>query len=146
MYRRTHLAVWALTLLSCLFALGVCAQEEPAFDPEMPPVVVKTFPAAGAKDVEAGLKEIRVTFDRPMQTENAWSWIIQRRLGVYPGVRGGPPPRWENGGRTCVLPVSLKPGVLYAVGVNSFRHTGFKGRAGKVAVPFVWVFKTAAAT
>ena len=77
-----------------------------------------------------------------MQTEKAWSWIIHQNLGVYPGYRGSAEPRWEDDGKTCVLPVKLSPDTVYAVGCNSIRHTGFKDKNGKVAVPFVWVFKT----
>ena len=132
--------VFGLVIVLVL-ARGAAAQE-PAFDPELPPVVVKTVPAAGEKEVDSSLTEIRVTFDRPMQTENAWSWIIHQNLGIYPGIKDGPDPRWEDDGRTCVLPVKLLPGRLYAVGANSFRHTGFRDLSGLVAVPFAWVFKT----
>ena len=111
-------------------------------DPDMPPHVVKTQPAFSEKNVDFALKEIKVTFDRPMQRENSWSWILHRKLGVYPGYRSSAGPRWEADGRTCVLPVRLSPDTLYAIGVNSFRHTGFKDTNGKVAVPHVWVFKT----
>jgi hypothetical protein len=140
MNRRNQIVVWSLVI--CLVGSGLLAQEKPAVDPEMPPVVVKTEPAAGAKDVDPDLKEISVTFDRPMKTEKSWSWIIHQRLGAYPGVRGGPEPRWSDDGRTCYLSVSLKPGTLYAVGANSFRHTGFRDGNGEIAIPFVWVFKT----
>lgn len=119
------------------------AQEaKTAYDPEMPPVVVKTVPAANEKSVDPALTEIRVTFDRPMRTERSWSWIIHQQLGAYPGLRDGPEPRWEDEGRTCILTVKLVPGTLYAVGTNSFRHTGFRDRDGHPAVPFVWVFRT----
>ena len=111
-------------------------------DLEFPPRAVETFPANQAKDVDYSLREIKVTFDRPMMGGPQWSWIIHTDIGVYPGVRGGPDPRWEEGGKTCVLPVRLSPDTLYAVGVNSFRHTGFRDPAGKIAVPHVWVFKT----
>jgi hypothetical protein len=123
--------------------LGVSAQEQkPAFDPEMPAIVVGTVPAAGAKDVDPNLKEIRVTFDRPMRTDRSWSWIIHQQLGAYPGAKDGPDPRWEDDGRTCILAVDLKPGTLYAVGANSFRHTGFRDKQSRPAVPYVWVFRT----
>ena len=111
-------------------------------DTDLPPCVVKTVPADRAKDVDAALKEIKVTFDRAMKTEKSYSWIIQRNLGAYPGYKGSPPPRWEDDGRTCVLPVRLTPNTLYAVGANSFYHSGFRDTQGKVAVPRVWVFKT----
>ena len=77
-----------------------------------------------------------------MNVERTWSWIIHTDLGVYPGYRGSPEPRWENDGRTCVLAVKLSPDTVYAVGVNSYRHTGFRDTEGKIAVPHVWVFKT----
>ena len=109
---------------------------------EFPPKVVKTEPANEAADVEFTLQEIKVTFDRPMQTEKSWSWIIHQNLGLYPGYRGSPDPKWENDGKTCVLAVKLSPDTLYAVGVNSHRHTGFRDKSGKVAVPKVWVFRT----
>ena len=65
------------------------------------------------------------------------SWASHKSLGP----KDGPPPRWENGGKTCVLAVKLIPGTLYAVGVTSFRHTGFRAPDNKVAVPYVWGFK-----
>lgn len=138
MRRNLLFGVGAAVALSMVAA----AQEKTTFDPEMPPVVVKTLPAANEKGVDPALSEIRVTFDRPMQTESAWSWIIHQNLGVYPGMKDGPAPRWEDDGRTCVLAVKLAPGVLYAVGANSFRHRGFRDLGGRVSVPFVWVFRT----
>ncbi len=111
-------------------------------DKDFPPCVISTVPANRAKDVDFTLREIKVTFDRPMQTERSWSWIIHQNLGVYPGYRSSSGPRWEDKGRTCVLPVRLSPDTVYAIGVNSVRHTGFQGPDGSVAVPHAWVFKT----
>lgn len=39
----------------------------------VPPVVVKTVPEAGAKDVDPKLTEIKVTFSKDM-TDKSWSW------------------------------------------------------------------------
>ena len=125
--------------------LGVCLLAGPvpeANRKHFPPCVVKTEPANGVVDVDPQRKEIKVTFDRKMDTGRAWSWIIHRQLGAYPGVRGGPEPQWEEDGRTCVLSVRLRPDTVYAVGANSFRHTGFKSADGKVAMPYVWMFRT----
>lgn len=91
---------------------------------------------------QARAAEKRPAFDRPMMTERQWSWIIHQQIGIYPGDPEGPPPRWEDGGRTCVLAVKLAPNTLYAAGVESFRHTGFRTADNKIAVPYVWVFKT----
>lgn len=136
-------------LLACMMVMASLVtgaeKAEKKAKVEFPPRVVKTEPANEAVDVDYTLKEIKVTFDRPMRTEKSWSWIIHRNLGVYPGTQPSPDPKWENGGKTCVLAVKLSPGTLYAVGVNSFRHTGFRDKNGKVAVPMVWVFKTSKA-
>lgn len=127
-------------------AFGV-DQPQPAGDTDaaLPPCVASTFPADRATDVDPALTEIAVTFDREMTTEQAWSWITHPRLGAYPGYRNSKAPRFERDGRTCVLPVKLKPNTVYAVGVNSFRHAGFRDKNNRVAVPHVWVFKTKAA-
>jgi len=126
----------------CVFAAVAAEKPAPDADQDFPPCVVKTEPANRARDVSFTLQEIKVTFDRPMQTEKAWSWIIHTNLGTYPGYKGSAEPHWEDDGKTCVLQVKLSPGTLYAIGVNSFRHTGFRDKADKVAVPYVWVFKT----
>jgi len=125
-----------------VFAAEEAAEQE--IDRDFPPHVVKTVPENLAKEVDVALREIRVTFDRPMKQEKAWSWMIHRNLGVYPGVRtrGGAGPHWEEDGRTCVLPVALAPNTVYAVGANSVRNTGFRDTEDKIAVPYVWVFKT----
>jgi len=112
------------------------------YDPAFPPRVVATLPPDRAKNVDFALQEIKVTFDRPMMTEKQWSWIIHTDLGVYPGYEGSPDPRWEDGGRTCVLAVRLSPDTVYAVGANGVNYTGFRDTSNKVAVPYVWVFKT----
>jgi hypothetical protein len=130
---------------ACAIALSssaALAGEKAEADRDFPPRVVKTEPAIGEKDVDPALKEIKVTYDRPMTQGQNYSWIIHKDLGDYPGTKGGPEPRWENDGKTCVLAVKLRPDTVYAVGVNSVRHFGFKDADGKVAVPYVWVFKT----
>lgn len=130
-------AGWHATL-----AAGKAAPKtEPKFDPSLPPCVVASVPASRATDVDPALREIKVTFDRPMTTRQQWSWIIHTALGLYPGVRDVPP-RWEDDGRTCVLSVRLRADTVYAVGCNSVRHTGFRSRDNKVAVPYVLAFKT----
>ena len=139
---RGTIAAVALVLLVA-FALVLWAQDDgPAWDEDLPPYVVLTEPADRVRDVDPGLREIKVTFDRPMNTERSWSWIMLRTVGDYPGYRGSREPRWEKNGRTCVLSVRLRPDTVYAVGVNSFRHTGFRDAKGTIAVPHAWVFRT----
>ena len=129
-----------LTITGAAFAQGKAKTKKASS--EFPPRVVKTVPENLADGVDFTVREIKVTFDRKMTTEKSWSWIIHQNLGVYPGYRSGPEPRWEDGGKTCVLSVRLSPDTMYAVGVNSYRHTGFKDTNGKIAIPYIWVFKT----
>ena len=138
---RRHLLI--VTLFAALACASALAADGPVKEAEadMPPYVVKTNPPNRARDVDYRLREIKVTFDRPRRTQRSWSWVIHRRIGWYPGRRGAPP-RWENGGRTCVLPVQLRPDTLYAVGCNSPRLDGFRDPDGRVAVPYAWVFRT----
>ncbi len=124
----------------CLIAAS--AADKPNANTDFPPTVVKTEPENRVTGVDFTVQEIKVTYDRPMETEESWSWIIHTNLGVYPGYRGSPGPKWENNGKTCVLAVKLSPDTLYAVGVNSYRHTGFRDKTGKTAAPHAWVFKT----
>ena len=107
---------------------------------EMPPRVVRTNPEHGATDVDPGLGTISVTFDRPMR-RHIWSWVHQPERGEYPGAPERSP-GFDGDDLTCTLPVLLAPGTVYAVSVNSYRHTGFKSRSGAPSLPFAWAFKT----
>lgn len=109
---------------------------------KLPPYVVKVEPAENAVDVDAARKTISVTFDRAMATEKAWSWMLLRPHGMYPGFRGGPEPKFDETGKTCTLTVALRPETVYAVGVNSHRNFGFRDRNGTPAVNFGWAFAT----
>jgi hypothetical protein len=105
------------------------------------PVVVKTVPVAGANDVDPGLKEVRVTFSKPME-DGSWSWSTWGEESVIPGIGE---PRYLDDGRTCVLPVKLEPGKFYATWLNSEKFQNFKDRAGHPAVPYLLSFQTAKA-
>jgi hypothetical protein len=52
------------------------------------------------------------------------------------------PPRFLADGRTCVLPVRLKPGKLYATWVNSDSQMTFTDTAGQPALPYLLIFET----
>lgn len=101
------------------------------------PTVVKTVPENGAKEVDPGLTEIRVTFSKDMR-DGSWSWT-QRSDDSYPEVTGKP---HYVDKRTCVLPVKLEPGKTYWIGLNSARFGNFKDPAGRSAVPFPLSFTT----
>jgi len=110
----------------------------PVLEAEVPPVVVETFPASGATGVDPALTELRVTFSKPMR-EGSWSWTIWSEEN-FPEMTG--PPRFLADGQTCVLPVKLKPGKLYATWLNSEQHADFKDTNGRPAVPYLLIFET----
>lgn len=149
MTRRSATAC-GVALLASLLVLGLATGKHGEHGrTALPPCVLNVRPQNRALDVDPGLGEIRVTFDREMEREKLapgadanFAWINHGNIGEFPAGMTGDPPYWEDGGRTCVLPVSLKPDTLYAVGVNSYEHTGFWDKQGRVAVPFVWVFRT----
>jgi RNA polymerase sigma-70 factor (ECF subfamily) len=120
---------------------GLCVNAVRADDvtlESVPPVVVKTVPAAGADDVDPKLTEIKVTFSKDMQ-DGSWSWSTLSKES-FPKVDGKP--KYLTDKRTCVLPVKLEPGQTYAIWVNSEKFGNFKDTDGRSAVPYLLVFKT----
>lgn len=130
------IAVCALTLLMFSTAHGQTALSVQT----VPPVVVKTFPAAGETSVDPSIKEIRVTFSKDMMTENMWSWVYLSK-DTFPEITGKV--RFIDK-RTCVAPVKLAPGKTYAIWFNSRdgKYRGFRDRANTPAVPYLLVFQT----
>ena len=106
----------------------------------MPPVVVKTVPESGAKDVASGVAEIQVTFSKPM-TDGSWSWSSAWENST-PESAGKP--KYESDHKTCVLKVKLEPGKTYAYWINSSNFKGFRDQQGHPAVPYLLIFKTKA--
>ena len=112
----------------------------PATLHEVPPVVVKTFPESGASGVDPALAELRVTFNAPMKV-GQWAWCTWGEGPEYfPEMRGTA--RYLEDGRTCVLPVTLAPGKVYAVWINTREHVSFQDRSGRPAVPYLLIFET----
>lgn len=127
--------------LACtgLFAGCVLAQTEatPSVD-SVAPVVVKTVPEAGSKDVAAGEVEIKVTFSKEM-TDNSWSWSAAWKDSTPTGIGS---PKYSADKKTCILKVKLEPGKTYGYWINSPKFTGFKCKQGKAAIPYFFVFQT----
>ena len=65
-----------LLLIAAAISMPSLAQTTAPSIDSMPPVVVKTFPESGARNVAAGEMEIKVTFSKAM-TDNSWSWSTQ---------------------------------------------------------------------
>jgi RNA polymerase sigma-70 factor (ECF subfamily) len=104
----------------------------------VPPVVVKTVPEAGSKDVDPKTTEIKVTFSKAM-SDGEWSWSTVTEAS-FPKVDGKP--KYDKDGKTCVLPVKLEAGKTYAIWVNSQKFGNFKDKDGNSAVPYLLVFET----
>ncbi len=105
----------------------------------VPPVVVETIPPSGAADVDPSLTEIRVTFSKDMITHRMWSFV-QVSSETFPKSNGEV--HYLGDGRTCVLPVQLEPGKLYAIWINSETYHAFRDREGRSAVPYLLIFET----
>ena len=133
---RSGLGIFATvrhTLLGfCLFIGCVTAGAEE------PPRVVRTVPENGAQSVDATTTELRVTFDQPMK--RGMSFTIIGNKSMFPEVAGKP--RWISD-TTIVLPVKLKPGREYSLGINSERSQNFRGTNGLPAVSDSISFRTA---
>ena len=101
------------------------------------PKIVKMEPANGATDVDAAtVKELRVTFDRDMNT-GGFSWTGGGES--FPKTTGEP--KWINK-RTCVLPVALEEGKSYTLGINSRSFRNFKSADGVAVEPVIYTFVT----
>ena len=104
----------------------------------MPPVIVKTMPESGMKDVATGEVEIKVTFSKKM-ADGSWSWSTAWQDST-PKSLGKP--RYEADGKTCIMKVTLEPGKTYAYWLNSNNFKNFKDRQGHPSVPYLLIFKT----
>lgn len=129
-------AVASAALLALLATTGFAAEISLE---SAPPVVVKTVPVAGATDVDSALTEIKVTYSKAMQ-DGSWSWSTWGEEN-YPETTGKP--RYLSDRRTCVLPVKLQPGKLYALWLNSDKFKNFTDVSGRAAVPYLLTFTTA---
>src|SRR5438876_5837205 len=130
------------TLLASLLLGALCALPPTTGQggdiESMPPVVVKTVPESGARDVAPGTVEIKVTFSKEM-ADNSWS-LSTAWQGSTPETLGKP--KYEADRKTCVLKVKLEPNNTYAYWLNSEKFKNFKDRQGHSAVPYLLVFQT----
>ncbi len=102
------------------------------------PVVVKTVPEAGTKNVAPGETEIKVTFSKEM-TDQSWSWSTAWQDSTPESIGK---PHYEADHKTCVLKVKLEPNKTYGWWINSQRFHGFRDTQGHPAVPYLLVFQT----
>jgi hypothetical protein len=130
------------TLLTSLIIGAVCqfaphvsrAQDIDSFAP----VVVKTIPEAGSKDVPPGEMEVKITFSKEM-TDQSWSWSSAWQ-NSDPKSLGKP--HYEANRKTCVMKVKLEPGKTYGWWINSPKFHGFQDLQNHPAIPYLFTFKT----
>ena len=120
--------------LSSLFGAGTQEQTIES----LPPVIVKTVPESGDKNVPPGVVDIKVTFSKEM-TDGSWSWSTAWQ-GSAPEAIGKP--KYEADRKTCVLKVKLEPNKTYGYWLNSERFKNFKDAQGHPSVPYLLVFHT----
>ena len=130
------------TLLITLIIGAICQfapQVSRAQDVDsMAPVVVKTVPEAGSKDMAPGEVEIKVKFSKEMM-DQSWSWSSAWKDSSPESVGK---PKYEADQKTCVLKVKLEPNKTYGYWINSQNFHGFKDQQGHSAVPYLLVFQT----
>lgn len=101
------------------------------------PVVVKTVPEAGSKNVPPGEYEVRITFSKEM-TDGSWSWSSAWENST-PEFIGKP--YYEADHKTCVVKVKLEPGKTYGWWLNSEKFHGFRDKQNHPAIPYLLTFK-----
>jgi hypothetical protein len=108
--------------------------------PAKTPQIVSMTPPNDAKDVDPAITELRVTFNVPMAGGFSWT-------GSGPHFpKTTHLPHWTADGKTCILPVELKPDWDYRLGLNSPSFKNFRSRSGVPLEPVVYRFTTRGAT
>ena len=101
------------------------------------PVVVKTVPEAGSKDVPPGEYEVKITFSKEM-TDQSWSWSSAWQNSDPESLAK---PHYEADHKTCVMKVKLEPGKSYGWWINSQKFHGFQDTQNHPAIPYLLTFK-----
>jgi len=132
----------AMFVLVAVLAAGMAQAQDaaPVTVETMPPSVVKTVPQSGDTAVDPSLKLVKVTFSKDMMTDRMWAWCMQSPE-TFPEVDGSGV-KYLDDKRTCVLPVTLKPGKTYVIWVNTQQNNAFRDTKDNPAVPYLLVFKT----
>lgn len=102
------------------------------------PVIVGINPKNGDQNVDPALTELRITFNVPMGGGFSWTGGGPN----FPTIPEGKKPFWTEDHLTCVLPVDLKPGSEYRLGLNSPSHKNFQSTGGVPLEPVAYSFKT----
>jgi hypothetical protein len=100
--------------------------------------ILALTPPNGAKDVDPALREIRVTFDRPMGAGFSWTG----NGPAFPKSPEGQRAYWTEDHKTCALPVTLESSHQYRLGLNSPSFINFQSEFGVPLDPLVYSFAT----
>jgi hypothetical protein len=137
--RRISVTKDLLVLILVVLALVVCSPlDGGADDSKTPPRVISTEPQSEAADVDPSVSTITVTFNKPMM-DKSWSWSYESKES-FPQMTGEP--FYTENGRSCVLPVKLKPGTRYVIWINTSKFKNFKDKSGNPAEPYKIAFST----
>lgn len=98
--------------------------------PGAAPTIVTMTPNNGARKVDPKLKQITVTFDRPMK-DRAWAFVGGGP--TYPKTTGKA--SYDDKRTTIRLPVALEPGHHYRFWLNATRFMAFQSAAGVKLAP-----------
>jgi hypothetical protein len=101
------------------------------------PVVVKTVPEAGTKDVAPGEFEIKITFSKPM-ADGSWSWATAWENSTPDSIGEI---HYEADHKTCVMKVKLVAGKTYGFWLNSQKFHNFQDTQHHPAIPYLLTFK-----
>ncbi len=102
------------------------------------PLIVEMVPQNDATDVDPSLKEMRIVFDRPM---NTGGFSFCGGGPNYPNIVGKT--KWIND-TTIVLKVKLEPDHDYRLSINCPSAQNFRSADGTPVEPKLWSFSTAA--
>jgi len=120
---------------------GQGADEAGPANPSGPPRIVSSTPRTGDTEVDSGLQQVTVTFDRDMDT-GGYSWT--GGAPEFPG-REDQRPQWRDK-RTCVLPVKVEAARYYRVGINAPSFRNFRSTTGVAVTPTAIHFTTKGAS
>lgn len=106
---------------------------------EKGPKIVAMIPPNGTEDVDPGLKEIVVTFDRPMKSPG-WAVVTLGSQDQVPKGTGSV--GYDAQRKVFTMPVELEPAKEYYFGLNAEGYLGFHSEEGIPLAPVVVRFKT----
>ncbi len=121
-------------LAACEICYGQAATIESA-----PPVVVKTVPEAGAKDVDPSLTEIKVTFSKDM-ADGSWSWSTAWKDST-PQSAGSSEVSGRQAHVRAAGEIGIRKGVWLLAELGEVPQLQ-RRHGGRPAVPYLLMFKT----